>query len=304
MLDKGRIDVKTSVKRKNMIKQDAREYFSIVLGTVFMALAVNLVFEPIGMVTGGVSGLAIVIQELSLRWGKLTIPVWFSNLAINIPIFLAAWRIKGKRYLQKAFFANLCFSAALFLIPEMEAPGQDYLLASVVGSVLNGVGLGLIFSWGASTGGTDLLSAILQHYFPYYSVSRILFFVDSIVIIAGAWVFGIYTAVYAVIAVYISAKIMDTIVEGGKFAKLAYIISDRYEEIGQEIIHSVNRGVTALDGSGMYTQKKKQILMCVVSKKEIVQVMRIAYQYDKNAFVIISDIREVFGEGFVENRQL
>lgn len=290
-------------EKKIDFKREVTETLRIIAGTICMALAVNFVFEPIGMVTGGVSGLAIVIKELSKAWEIGPIPVWLSNFAINIPIFLIAMRLKGKRYIGKTLFANICFTLALMLIPQIELAQKDYLLAAVVGSVLNGLGLGMIFANGYSTGGTDLLSAIIHHYVPYYPVGNILFVLDSMVILAGAYLFGIYVAVYAVIAVYLSAKIMDTIIEGGKFAKLAYIISEQYEEIGKEIMGSLERGVTVLDGEGMYTGKERKTLLCVVSKKEIIKVSEIAKKYDKNAFVIISDIREVLGEGFVENRQ-
>lgn len=290
-------------KEKINYKREALEMFQIMVGTVCMALAVNIIFEPIGMVTGGISGLAIVIKELSGHWKTGGIPVWLTNFVLNIPIFLAAMRLKGKNYIGKTLFANLCFTIALFFIPQTNIAQKDYLLAAVVGSVLNGTGLGLIFANGYSTGGTDLLSAIIHHYLPYYPVGRILFVMDSLVILAGACLFGIYIAIYAVIAVYLSARIMDAIIEGGKFAKLAYIISDRYEAIGREIMEKLDRGVTALEGKGMYTGKSRKTLLCVVSKKEIAKLSKIAHKHDKNAFVIISDVREVLGEGFVENRQ-
>ncbi|MBO5484551.1 MAG: YitT family protein [Lachnospiraceae bacterium] len=290
-------------KEKINYKREALELFQIMVGTVCMALAVNIVFEPIGMVTGGVSGLAIVIKELSGHWKTGGIPVWLTNFVLNIPIFLAAMRLKGRGYIGKTLFANLCFTIALFFIPQTNIARKDYLLAAVVGSVLNGTGLGLVFANGYSTGGTDLLSAIIHHYLPYYPVGRILFVMDSLVILAGACLFGFYIATYAVIAVYLSARIMDAIIEGGKFAKLAYIISDQYEAIGREIMESLDRGVTALEGRGMYTGKSRKTLLCVVSKKEIAKLSKIAHEHDKNAFVIISDVREVLGEGFVENRQ-
>lgn len=279
------------------------ELLQIMIGTVCMAVAVNIIFEPMGMVTGGISGFAIVVAELSSHWKTGTIPVWLTNFVLNIPIFLAAMRVKGKTYIGKTMFANLCFSAALFLVPQMNLVTKDYLLATVVGSVLHGVGLGLVFARGYSTGGTDLLSVIIHHYIPYYPMGWILFALDSLVILSGACLFGVYVAVYAVITVYLSARIMDSIVEGGKFAKLAYIISDKYEVIGQEIMAKLGRGVTALEGRGMYTGNSKKVLLCVVNKKEIVELGKIARQNDKKAFVIISDVREVFGEGFVENRQ-
>lgn len=290
-------------KAKGQIKSSLLELFQIMVGTVCMALAVNIVFEPIGMVTGGISGLAIVLQSLSSEWKTGPIPIWLTNFLLNIPIFLAAMRVKGKSYIGKTLFANLCFTVALFLIPQTNIVQKDYLLAAVVGSVLNGAGLGLIFARGYSTGGTDLLSAIIHHYIPYYPVGWILFALDSLVILSGACLFGINVEVYAVIAVYLSARIMDAIVEGGKFAKLAYVISDEYEAIAREVMEKLGRGVTVLDGKGMYTGKSRKTLLCVVNKKEIVTLGKIARDHDKKAFVIISDVREVLGEGFVENRQ-
>lgn len=285
------------------IRENLLELLQIIVGTVCMAMAVNIIFQPIGMVTGGVSGLAIVLQALSSQWKTGPIPIWLTNFLLNIPIFLAAVCVKGKGYIGKTLFANLCFTAALFFIPQTDIAQKDYLLAAVVGSVLNGTGLGLVFARGYSTGGTDLLSAIIHHYIPYYPLGWILFALDSIVILTGACLFGINVAVYAVIAVYLSARIMDAIVEGGKFAKLAYVISDEYEVIGKEIMERIGRGVTVLDGRGMYTGKSKKTLLCVVNKKEIVELSKIAHDCDRRAFVIISDVREVLGEGFVENRQ-
>ena len=131
----------------------------IVAGTMCMALAVNFVYEPLGMVTGGMSGLSIVIRRLTGRWTGFQMPVWLSNLLLNIPIFWRAWRIKGGHYMRMTLVANICFTAALFLIPVPTAPQKDFVLAAVVGGVLTGAVLGLVFSIGCSTGGTDLLGA-------------------------------------------------------------------------------------------------------------------------------------------------
>ena len=272
-------------------------------GTICMAAAVNMVYEPLGMVTGGVSGMSIIIRQLSGKLSWSEIPVWASNLLLNIPIFLLALRIKGRHYMAVTCFANLCFTAALFLIPVPVSPQKDLVLAAITGGVLTGAGLGLIFSSGYSTGGTDLLGAVFHHFFPYYPVGQILFLLDSTIIVVGAWVFGIRTAVYAVAAVYITTHLMDRIVAGGKAAKLAYIISDKCDEIGGQVMNQLGRGVTALEGTGMYTGKRRRVLLCVVNRKQINKVSHIARNIDEKAFVIISDIREVQGEGFVEKIQ-
>lgn len=275
----------------------------ILAGTTLMAIAVNMVYEPIGMVTGGVSGLAIVVKKVSGIWLGREIPVWITNFAVNIPIFAVAYCIKGKRFLGKTMLANLAFTLALFLLPGNEGQHRDYFLAAVTGGVLNGAGLGLVFSTGYSTGGTDLLSAIVQHFFPHYSVARLLFFIDAAVILLGAFFFGLPVAVYAGVSIYLASRIMDAIIEGVKFAKLAYVVSEKHEEIGQEIMQRLGRGVTALNARGMYTGMERRVLLCVVRKKEITGLLRIAHSCDPKAFVIISDAREVQGEGFVEIRQ-
>jgi uncharacterized membrane-anchored protein YitT (DUF2179 family) len=291
------------MKQSASDKEGWKDFAVIAAGTVCMALAVNIVYEPLGMVTGGISGLSIILRRLAgVRLGA-AVPVWLFNLLLNIPIFLVALRIKGKRYMKMTLFANLCFTAALFLIPVSALHQKDFVLAAAVGGVLTGMGLGLVFSRGYSTGGTDLLGAVIHHFFPYYPVGQILFALDCVIIAAGACVFGVRPAAYAALAVYLTTHLMDTIVAGGNSAKLAYIISDHYEEIGRTILSQVGRGITVLDGTGMYTGKAKKTLMCVVDRKQISSVCHIARNVDKKAFVIISDIREVQGEGFVEKPQ-
>lgn len=291
------------MKQSASDKEGWKDFAVIAAGTVCMALAVNIVYEPLGMVTGGISGLSIILRRLAgVRLGA-AVPVWLFNLLLNIPIFLVALRIKGKRYMKMTLFANLCFTAALFLIPVSALHQKDFVLAATVGGVLTGMGLGLVFSRGYSTGGTDLLGAVIHHFFPYYPVGQILFALDCVIIAAGACVFGVRPAAYAALAVYLTTHLMDTIVAGGNSAKLAYIISDHYEEIGRTILSQVGRGITVLDGTGMYTGKAKKTLMCVVDRKQISSVCHIARNVDKKAFVIISDIREVQGEGFVEKPQ-
>ena len=291
------------MKREIITGGKGKDFVMIAAGTMCMAMAVNLVYEPLGMVTGGISGLSIVVRRLTGQWLGKSVPVWLSNLLLNIPIFLTALKIKGKSYMRMTLFANLCFTGALFLIPVPDTPQKDFVLAAVVGGVLTGAGLGLVFSRGCSTGGTDLLGAVIHHFFPYYPVGQILFLLDCLIIAAGAWVFGIRPAVYAAVAIYLTTRLMDTIVAGGNFAKLAYIISDHYEEIGHSVMSQLGRGVTVLDGAGMYTGKQRKMLMCVVDRKQINRVSQIARNIDKKAFVIISDIREVQGEGFVEKVQ-
>lgn len=275
----------------------------IIVGTLLMAVSVNAVYEPMNMVTGGISGLAIVIKSITSHIFKGGIPLWFSNLILNVPLFIAAIAIKGKRFVGKTLFGTLCFTAALYIVPSFDLTNNDFLLASVFGGVIGGVGLGMVFVTSASTGGTDLLGMIINKFLRHYTVPQIMFVIDGAIVLTGAATFGITTALYAVISIYISAKIMDGILEGLKFAKIAYIISDEYQRIADSIINDLDRGVTGISAKGMYSDKDKQMLFCVVSKKEIAPLVEKVAKIDPKAFVIVSDAREVLGEGFIEYRQ-
>jgi uncharacterized membrane-anchored protein YitT (DUF2179 family) len=280
-----------------------RKYFTIFFGAILMALSVNLIFEPMQLVTGGVSGLAIVVKTWTVALVKGGIPVWLFTVVCNIPLFLFATKIKGLKFLFSAIFGTTIYILALAYIPIIDLKLDDYLLASILGAVLGGVGIGLVFSVQASTGGTDLVAYILQNKNKHMSVPQLMIFVDGAIIIVGAITFGLGHALYALIAVFIQAKVSDSILEGLKFAKMAYIISDNYSEIAASILSQMDRGVTGVSATGMYSNRDKKMLFCVVSKKEIVKILDIAQRIDPKSFVIISDVREVMGEGFIEYRQ-
>lgn len=276
----------------------------VLAGTLLLAAGVNLVYDPMGMVTGGVSGLAIVLKEVTADLtGGEGVPIWLSNILINVPIFLLSWILVGRKFVIKTLFGTLALSAALYVIPTYDLCGGDYLLATVFGAVFTGGGVGLVLMAAASTGGTDMLSVALHRFFRHYSVPQILMVVDGLIVVAGATVFGIRSALYAVIAVYIATKVGDAVLDGIKFAKMVYIISEKYEEIAGEIMSRMDRGVTGVASQGMYTRSERKMLLCVVSNKEIAQLKEIVREYDPAAFVIVSDVREAMGEGFIEYRQ-
>ena len=272
----------------------------IMAGTLLMAVAVNFVYEPMNMVTGGISGLAIAIKELTKGYIKGGLPVWLVNIALNIPIFIWGYFVKGKSFLKYTVFANICFSLFMMLLPVPVIEQKDYVLSVIVGGGLTGAGLGLVFAGGYSTGGTDLLSSILHTYLKNYSVATLLFVLDALVILAGALVFGVLSTIYAVLAVFLSSKIMDTILSGLKVGKQVLVISEKYQQISDAVIEKMDRGVTCLEGRGMYSDKSKNVLLCVVGKREIVPLIQIVREEDPSAFVIIQDVREVMGEGFSE----
>ncbi len=289
------------IKNKNILT--LRKYMSIMVGAFLLGIGVNLVYEPMGLVTGGVSGLAIVVKHWTSGIIDGGVPIWLFNALCNVPLFLLSMRVKGIRFLFASLFGMLAFTLALMVVPVYDLRLDDYLLASILGGAVSGVGIGMVFSVQASTGGTDLLATLLHFRTRHISVPQILIAIDGAIILLGAVVFGIGNALYAVIAVFVTTKVSDSILEGLKFAKMAYIISDDYSEIAHAIMHHMDRGVTGVNATGMYSNRDKKMLFCVVSKKEIVRIIEIAKRIDPNSFVIVSDVREVMGEGFIEYRQ-
>lgn len=278
-------------------KSAARDYALILLGAFIMGFAIKNIYDPMGLVTGGASGIAIILKE------KLGIELWITNTVINIPLFLAAVRIKGWRFIKRTFVATAVLSVFLYIIPEMPFLMDDLFLTALFGGLITGIGAGFVFLCQATTGGTDMLAALIQRKFPHYSLAQILQVLDALVVLAGASVFGITYAMYALIAIYAMAKVSDDIIEGMKFSKAAFIISDKSQELAEIIMKEMNRGATGISATGMYSGNKKEILFCVVSKKEIVQLKELVVGHDSQAFVIVSDAREVLGKGFIEFRQ-
>ena len=289
------------IKNKNILM--LRKYIIIAIGAILMGLSVNLIFEPMELVTGGVSGLAIIIKGWTGAVINGGFPVWLFTILCNVPLFLLATKIRGGRFLISTIFGTIIYVVSMMVIPVFDLHLNDYLLASILGGAIGGAGIGLVFSVQASTGGTDLVAYILQNRNKHMSVPQLMIFVDGVIIVLGAITFGLGHALYALISVFISAKVSDSILEGLKFAKMAYIISDHYKEIADAILHQMDRGVTGLSATGMYSNKDKRMLFCVVSKKEIVKIIEISQKIDPKSFVIVSDVREVMGEGFIEYRQ-
>ena len=278
-------------------------YLLLTAGTFFMAVGINVIYEPLSMVTGGFSGIGILVKKLTqtARWSG--IPVGMTTLLLNIPLFVWGYCQKGKAFVKKTVYAASCFSFFLLIVPTFDIVKQDYLMAALVGGLLNGTGIGLVFSQGASTGGSDLLSVLTAKILPGLSASERLILIDTLIVAAGVFIFGLEIGLYAVVAVFVTGKVSDAILDGLKFAKIAYIISDHPEEISGHILRELGRGLTGLEGQGMYSEKHKMVLMCVVSKKEAVLLKDIVKNADNEAFLILSEAKEVLGEGFWREMQ-
>ena len=286
-----------AVTGNNYNMKKIKNYFRMLAGAFLMAVSYKCIFDSAGMVTGGFSGLSIIIKEV---FGA---PLWISMTALNIPVFIAAFMVKGKEFVKSTLVATFMLTAFLGVLPEFAIEENDLLLAAIFGGVIGGSGIGLVITSFATTGGTDMIAAIVQKYLPYYSIAQIMQVLDAFIVAAGAFVFGIYSSLYAIIAIYVMALVSDRVVDGMKTAKAVYIISDKYEQIAKKIIEELDRGGTFLEGRGIYSEKKKSVIMCVVSRKQAVVLKKIVWEEDRKAFIMISDVREAIGEGFVKNSQ-
>lgn len=276
---------------KSMI--DIKRILLVTLGSVITGISMNLFLESNKIAPGGVSGLAIVLHNL---WGW---PTGLVMLAANIPLFLLGVWSFGKEYGAYTLLCILVMSFATDYIP-VQPLTDNLMLASIFGGVMMGAGLGITLNGGGNSGGTVMAARLVQRWFlKHMSITWILFAIDSIVVIFSGFAFGADIAMYALITLYISSKVLDLVVEGFSTAKAVYIISPRLEDIAKKVLHEMERGVTRLEATGMYTQKEHDMLMCVLeNSREVGEIKDMVREMDENAFVIVSDVREVMGEGF------
>ncbi len=273
-------------KRKNI-----NEYLIIILGCLLTALAFNLFFIPNEIAPGGLSGVATVLHVI------FGFPVGVTTLILNIPLFLFGIRQLGGNFGLRTLLATILLSLLIDIIP-VPALTNDSLLASIYGGFLMGLGLGMIFRMKATTGGTDLMATLIHKHFPSITIAWVLFAVDFLVVIAAAIFLGLSQALYAVVALAVSAKLIDLVQEGLNTAKAILIISNHSQEISQRILEEMDRGVTLLSGKGAYTGSEKDVILCVVLRTQIIQVKEITNSFDPAAFVLVADVKEVMGEGF------
>ena len=278
------------------------DYLMIIVGTGLMSLAINSVFDAAGMVTGGFSGIAIIIKAWTKNLIEGGIPLWVTNCVSNLPLFVIAWKVRGFSFIKRAILGEISLSVWLAIQPVWNLAGNDLLLSALYGGVIQGVGIGLVFLGGGTTGGTDMMAAIIQKFLKHYSIAQIMQVIDAMVVLVGMYVFGVHKALYAIIAVYLVTKVSDGLIEGLKFSKAAYIITGKPKEISDMIINDLDRGVTGINARGMYSGQDKLMLFCVVNKKEIIMLKEKVDKIDPDAFVIVTDAREVHGEGFIEKK--
>ncbi len=249
---------------------------------------------PNDIAPGGVSGLATALAYLS----PISVGVW--TLLLNIPLIALAWWKLGFRPLIKTIVATLLLSGLIELFLRILPPySNNVLLASVLGGVLCGVGMGIIFVRGGTTGGTDLVSLLLNRVFPNVSVGALLLIVDATVVVFAVLVFrNIEVALYSIVTIFANTRTIDAIMQGVDHAKVIYIVTERGEDILALLADELGRGVTVLQGRGGYTRRDKNVLMLVTRRNSFAQTLKAVKTIDKKAFIFVTDATEVHGEGF------
>lgn len=276
------------------LNPEVKNTILILAGLLCCSAAYNMYLIPNNIAAGGFTGIGQLINS-SFEW----ISVGTVSIVLNIPLFLLSMKSLGLRFGVRSLLAMLGLSLFIDYIPFSSAT-NDLLLATVFGGALGGIGFGLILRGNATTGGSDMLASLIHRRFSAVRVSVGIFAVDGLVILASAFVFDQTAAMYALICTFLMNLVVDIVLEGPNGAHSYFVISDHSESIAKRIMDEMERGVTAFVGKGMYSGREKLVLLCVVNRFETMQLRRIVFSIDPDAFVIANKAHEVLGEGFKE----
>ena len=281
------------IEEKYNIPKIIVEIILTIIGALIMALGVSLFLLPNQLSSGGVAGIATITYYL------LKIPMGTMILLINIPLFMMAFFKVGKSFFVKSLIGTIALSYFIDFFDKFEPLTNDRFLACIYGGILLGLGTAIILKVNSSTGGSDIVSFIVKEYKPNVKVGNLIMIIDIIIVALNVVFFKeIEIGLYSAIAIYLMGKIIDILFEGINFTKLLLIISDKTEEIAEEVGEKVQRGATGIYGKGMYTNEDKLILMCAASRGDVNRIKVIAKKIDPKSFIIITNSREVVGLGF------
>ena len=283
------------MKREKNKKINWLSVLKILLGSFLLALGLDIFLAPSNIVTGGVTGIAMIINAFT-QW-----PIGLMVIVMNVPLFLVAWRHFGLDFLISSL-AGMAISSAfvdLFALTGLVLT-RESMLASVIGGVIKGVGLGMIYYTGATTGGIDIVAKLLRKRFSQLNFGTIVLMLDAAIILIYALVIGNYdSAMYSVITMFVVTKVIDLVLYGLDTSCACYVISEKSEAMARELTSGhVHRGVTILEGEGAYSHKRKHVILCVIKRNQIPELRRTVQELDKDAFVIVTDAKNVFGKGF------
>ena len=279
--------------KENKIIKEVWQYFILILGGLLVGISVGLVLLPVKLSTGGFGGIATILYYL------LGLPASIGLVLLNIPVFIITWKVLGFRYSLKSLVGMIACSLGILWGEELGVLTNELMLAALYGGVISGVGIALTYRVGGSTGGTDLIAKLLQVKIPHMNLGELLLIVDGIIIAMLALTFSsIEIALYSAVAVFIMTKILDLILLGASYAKAVFVITNKGDEISEFLHSTINRTTTKIKATGTYTNTEKDILLCVVNKKEIPKLKEGILSIDNKAFTIVTTVTEAMGEGF------
>lgn len=278
------------------MKNESKNIMNIVLGIFLLSAGVNVFYIPNELISGGVSGLGIIIMYYSEKYAGYPIPVYVTNLVLNLPLFLAAYIRFGSKYIKRSIFAALLFSLVLGLTERLPQYSGDIMLAAVFGGILTGAGVGLIFNGAATTGGTETAAHILHDMSGRFSVSDYVFIIDALVIAVGFFAFGAEKTMYSVLSVFTASRCIAAVVSGRSADKAAIVISDKTYII-DKIFSEGDLPVLRIFRLG-YQENKIGPMICVFSQNEVNMFRETIKSVDEDAFIILFDIKEIYGKGF------
>ena len=281
--------------KREIIWRELKFVGTILLGCTVFSLGFDLFLDPNNINVGGITGIAMILREL-LGFGS--IGAYFA--AINIPLFLLGYKELGRRFFIGSMLGMLFSTVLLDLLTIIPVPKIDLMLAALYGGGLTGLGLGLVFMAGASTGGSDIMAKLLRKRFRRLKLSRLMLILDIITVTLTGVVFhDITRPLYSALPLYVSALVMDSVIYGLDYSSMALIISDKYSEIVAEIARKLERGTTLLDAHGGYHGDSRQVVMCAIRRRQITELKDLVSRIDPNAFMILQDAHQVLGEGFM-----
>ena len=272
-------------------KETLIAYAQIVLGCIIGGAAYPMFLVPNNIAPGGLTGVATVLNFL------MGVPVGLTSMLMNIPLFILGYKAMGRVFVVRSFIATVLFSMAIDLI-KVPAVTMDPLLGTLYGGVLLGIGLGLILRGGATTGGTDMVARMVHSRFPFISVGMFLMMIDGLVVVLAGVCVGLNEGLYAMIAIFVTSKLIDMVMAGLTQTRACYIITSATDAVTDRIMKEMDRGVTHLMAKGAYSGTARPVIVCVLSSQEVVKLKDIVREEDEKAFMFITGAHEALGEGF------
>lgn len=277
------------------------KYALVTIGAAIGAVGFQFFMFPNAIVSGGLIGIAQIVNRLT------GLPVGAFSIVLNVPLFIIAWKQFGLGFIISSFAGTVLYSVFIDAAAMTNIVATtDPMLASIIGGVIKGLGLGTIYYVGATTGGVDIVARFLRRRFPYINFGTLILLMDAVIIAAYAWIFKIYeSAMYSLICMFVMSRAVDLVLYGLDNSNICYIVSEHTDDIVSEItLGQLHRGVTLLHAEGAYSHEEKQVIMCVIKRPQIAAIRRMVRAIDPKAFMVVTDAKNVFGKGFdsiVEN---